>query len=1122
MKVLYPPYLMDHYEPSRPGFSRLLFKQLLLVLLLSVFYLLAGCSAPIQEQASIPKGHETDEFMIVDCLLPGQVRKLGGNFTYLTQRRPIKTATSDCEIRGGEYVAYDRANYSTALKIWLPMAQAGDATAQTYVGEIYEKGLGLAPDFEVAAHWYRLAAEQKFSRAQINLGHLYEKGLGVEQDQQQALNLYRLASGIEGDYLLFASTLNATYVPREDFEAKEAELQMQEQEAERLQQKIAEIDRNLSQKTQNLKAAESQLFKTEKALKELTSQQAPIYVMADTESETTKAREAVLKAQIEQLTGERNQLQSRLADSNQQNQELAQYQQILGERLQQHEQAKTDYQRQLAEMEQELTGSRASLAQSEQALQAVQARLTQTQREAERTGAETTPLLASLRAEVAEKNAAINLERQQLAALEAQNKQKLAKLQQALGELSDAQYATMQENQDYEKQLREMELQLKQREQELANTNQRLGTAEHSLRLLSEGQLQLSEREEELVQQIGTLEKERAQLDQQLAGYTDKNQKLAGKQKALREQLLAAESTKAGYNQQLSALRQELRDSRQGLEQAQQALTTVEQQLQHEQASSAKLTPAILALQDDLAEKNRLLIDEQKRFANLEAKNQTEEQKLLASVDELEQQQAAMRKENSNYKQQLSDLNTSLRQREQQLQGMDQQLLLTKAELQMARTESEAAMTALSAEHEQAMAEQRRQLAELSKNYQQQLALVATQKQQISDLQQQAEQTWSAMPAPAAAAPLALAAAFDYPGIEIIEPPVVLTRSRAAVRVHRIHGERQIVGKVMAPAGLMSLSVNGKSQQMMENNLFRTSVALQGDPTPVDVVVVDNKGRRAAVSFSFVAQEQRAQSRQQSAQVQTASIAGGDEIALGDYYALIIGNNNYQHFSTLATAVNDARETEHLLRYKYNFKTRLLLNADRYTILSTLNELRQSLRPEDNLLIYYAGHGKLDESNNRGYWLPVDAETDNTSNWISNTAITDILNVTEAKHILVVADSCYSGTLTQTPLARVETDIPADVREEWIKVMTETRARITLTSGGVEPVLDGGGGTHSVFAKAFIDALRDNNEILEGYSLYSQVLDRMTSTPAAAGQVPQYAPIHLAGHESGEFFFKPI
>ena len=121
---------------------------------------------------------KSDDFLVVDCLLPGQVRKLGQHFTFLAPRQAIKTSAGDCEIRGGEYVAYDRANYATALKVWLPLAEQGDATAQTYVGEIFEKGLGVQPDYEAAEKWYRRAAEGGSSRAAIDLGNLYEQGLG--------------------------------------------------------------------------------------------------------------------------------------------------------------------------------------------------------------------------------------------------------------------------------------------------------------------------------------------------------------------------------------------------------------------------------------------------------------------------------------------------------------------------------------------------------------------------------------------------------------------------------------------------------------------------------------------------------------------------------------------------------------------------------------------------------------------------------------------------------------------------------------------------------------------------------------------------------------------------------
>ena len=66
------------------------------------------------------QARNADALMVVDCLLPAQVRKLGQQFSYLAARRAIKTTGTDCEIRGGEYVAYDRASYATALKIWLP------------------------------------------------------------------------------------------------------------------------------------------------------------------------------------------------------------------------------------------------------------------------------------------------------------------------------------------------------------------------------------------------------------------------------------------------------------------------------------------------------------------------------------------------------------------------------------------------------------------------------------------------------------------------------------------------------------------------------------------------------------------------------------------------------------------------------------------------------------------------------------------------------------------------------------------------------------------------------------------------------------------------------------------
>lgn len=158
----------------------------------------------------IAPGQGIDDYVLVDCLLPGQIRQLGSRMTYLAPRRMVKSTKSDCGIRGGEFVLFDRSDYASALQTLRPKAESGDPVAQTYVGEIYEKGLGLpGPDYAMAASWYGKAAGRGYSPAQTSLGSLYERGLGVPTDKAKALDLYRRASGLTEDRLIFESTLKA-------------------------------------------------------------------------------------------------------------------------------------------------------------------------------------------------------------------------------------------------------------------------------------------------------------------------------------------------------------------------------------------------------------------------------------------------------------------------------------------------------------------------------------------------------------------------------------------------------------------------------------------------------------------------------------------------------------------------------------------------------------------------------------------------------------------------------------------------------------------------------------------------------------------------------------------------
>jgi formylglycine-generating enzyme required for sulfatase activity len=242
--------------------------------------------------------------------------------------------------------------------------------------------------------------------------------------------------------------------------------------------------------------------------------------------------------------------------------------------------------------------------------------------------------------------------------------------------------------------------------------------------------------------------------------------------------------------------------------------------------------------------------------------------------------------------------------------------------------------------------------------------------------------------------------------------------------------------------------------------------------------------------------------------------ARAQSIDFGRYHALVIGNNDYEHWTTLTTAVRDAQEVAKTLEQKYGFKVRLLENATASRIVRALNQLRSELTEVDNLLIYYAGHGHLD--GDTGFWIGTDGDKNFEDSWVPVSTITRNLDRMSARHVLVVADSCFSGTLTRS-------DDDAGLRtgrerSAWLARMTTKRARLALTSGGLEPVSDVGGGDHSVFAKEFLDALRENDGVLEGQALFGRIKQDVVVN---ANQTPDYGKIRLASDDGGDFLLVP-
>lgn len=290
-------------------------------------------------------------------------------------------------------------------------------------------------------------------------------------------------------------------------------------------------------------------------------------------------------------------------------------------------------------------------------------------------------------------------------------------------------------------------------------------------------------------------------------------------------------------------------------------------------------------------------------------------------------------------------------------------------------------------------------------------------------------------------------------------------------------------------------------------------VTVLGQVKGQDWYAVERDGKRlgyVVTRFLVPEAEFEQQVRKQSAppakQGLPPELAGID---FGRYYALVIGNNVYEKLPRLETAVADAKAVAAALQRDYGFTVTLLTDSSRRETLAALYALRKLLTANDNLLIYYAGHGTIDGDTRRGYWLPVDADSDfnDPADWISNDDVTNALDAMDARHVLVIADSCYSGTLT-----RGGTRTPGSLRK-----ISGLRSRTVLTSGGFEPVSDAGAEGHSVFAKAFLDALADNTTVIDGQSLFIQLRGQVVNN---ADQGPEYGNIRLTnGYTDGDFIF---
>ena len=961
-------------------------------------YSLSGCALKPSETASSlaeSDSRHAEDFFVVDCLLPGEVRQLGQNFTFMAPRRAIKTDGFDCGIRGGEFTAYDRANYKTALKVWLPQAHEGKAEAQAYVGEIYERGLGVEPDYDLALKWYKKAADQGNSRAQVNIGYLYEKGLGVERSIPTALNMYRKSSGLTGDDLAFASSIELETQKRIGVVQKEVD--SLKQDLSESQQEAQLLRKHLARSGSQIQASRNKLNRTLAALN-LTQEQL----------ETAKNAPAGQYSQ----------------------QALIQYQQ----QLQLDQSQANNQQKQLKQLEQAYTKENKTLTAR---LEAAEQRVGSYQQEIEENRSSSKALQTKL----------------------AENEAELEELKKDYEEKQSFETTTESEHQQ---KIAVLKTQLDERESNLERQNQNTNG---------------------LVRKMELLVVKNKQLESQLQKGAVKD---TGMQQLAQKLELATQNMRSQQQKidRLNAETSELKKERQRLESSQN-LTVAQQRSQVEKLSAQ-------------------LKQREERLENLQANAGEAVQKM----EKLAQENQSLEEKFSN---RGSVNDTALKSVAQQLAQAARELRVQHQ--QVAQLEGE--KNKLAADNKKLVAIQTNSLAQRDEELRQLQNEINKQQRKRRKLQRKLSEAknQNAMQV----------ASNEPPAIELIDPPLSVTRGVLTYKLRSPVSIREITGSAKAPAGLMTFSVNDHIEQIDDAGLFKSKINLGGKRTPVNITLIDRKGSKADLNFVILSMGGNSKLTPVADTDKSRLIQLAENIDFGGYHALLIGNEKYSHMPSLDTPIDDVREIDKLLRGKYNFKTTVLTNANRYSILSALNKLRKKLTEKDNLLIYYAGHGELDEVNKEGQWLPIDAEPESTANWISTDAITDIINTMSVKHVLVVADSCYSGAMTRTSLARLESGMSPDLKHKWLEMMAQAKSRTVFTSGGLKPVLDSGSDGHSIFAKAFVDALKKNSDILEGQALYRKVYSEVQNAADRVGfdQAPQYAPIRHTGHESGDFFFVP-
>jgi Caspase domain len=339
-----------------------------------------------------------------------------------------------------------------------------------------------------------------------------------------------------------------------------------------------------------------------------------------------------------------------------------------------------------------------------------------------------------------------------------------------------------------------------------------------------------------------------------------------------------------------------------------------------------------------------------------------------------------------------------------------------------------------------------------------------------------------------------------------------------------------IKGTAGSMAGIYEVKVNREDAAVNKDGDFTSPQSLNIGNNEFFISAKDVNGLTSDFSFTIVCSEPVAKSNLEEQKEESLYRGGGDplkgmktssstknQLVTGNYYALIIGIDKYKGtWMPLKNAVNDAKAIETSLRESYRidkFKTLYNESATRTNIITEMEWLVDNVKENDNVLIYYSGHGQLKKELNKGFWVPVDATTNSTSNFISNSDLQTFIAGIKSKHTLLISDACFSGDIFRGNTV----SIPFESSEKYYTKVYENKSREAISSGGIEPVMDGGKQGHSVFAYYLLQALTNNSaKYFDSGQLFEKIKIPVTNN---SEQTPNFNPIKNASDEGGHFIF---